>query len=584
MAVLNIIKKDLIPKYYVCELSKDKSVIVHENLLDSNFTKVRMDKRTIDLTESKFGNWHVHYYLGDRKWLCECSCGRLCAVIGYNLSSGRSTSCGHENYDDLTGKRFGDWQVLEYAGTEHGMTRWLCECSCGNKKEVYAKVLTNGRSKSCGHSTNAFNDLTGKQFGEWSVLEYEGDHYYKCQCSCGKIKSVAGYSLTRGDSLSCGHKSAACRKDTMMQRYGDTVPGKNREQWQIDILSSKEILEAYIIHKGYKPTAEELAKELGINKTNMYRNIHKYGIENLILIDYNSSKYEREIVELLNSWGICNIEVRDKKHVPGFELDIYIPDKKLAIEFNGSYWHSDLYKDKYYHQEKTIECAKRHIQLIHIFEYEWNDNDTKEKLINLLYTRLVNTKNYIGARETVVTFIDSSIAKEFCNKYHLHGYSNSSINIGCYYKSDLIGVLTFGKPRFNSNYQYELIRLCWKDDIKVHGGLEKMFTLFIKSYNVNNIISYCDISKFNGNAYLRLGFTVQNISEPNYIWYNLSKKTKLTRYKTQKHKLVEAGFGDANSTESDIMEDLDYVKIHDSGNLVLEWRNQNGSQSTNNME
>ena len=58
-----------------------------------------------------------------------------------------------------------------------------------------------------------------------------------------------------------------------------------------------------------------------------------------------------------------------------YELDIYIPSKKIAIEYNGLIWHSEKFKGKVfnYHLNKTENCEKIGIRLIHIFEDEWNE-------------------------------------------------------------------------------------------------------------------------------------------------------------------------------------------------------------------
>jgi len=53
------------------------------------------------------------------------------------------------------------------------------------------------------------------------------------------------------------------------------------------------------------------------------------------------------------------------------ELDIYLPEYNVAIEFNGLYWHSELYKEKDYHLNKTLECKKKGVDLLHIFEDDW---------------------------------------------------------------------------------------------------------------------------------------------------------------------------------------------------------------------
>lgn len=54
-------------------------------------------------------------------------------------------------FQDLTGKRFGRWTVIERASNgNHGQTRWLCKCDCGTIKPVQSQHLREGRSVSCG--------------------------------------------------------------------------------------------------------------------------------------------------------------------------------------------------------------------------------------------------------------------------------------------------------------------------------------------------------------------------------------------------------------------------------------------------
>jgi hypothetical protein len=80
---------------------------------------------------------------------------------------------------------------------------------------------------------------------------------------------------------------------------------------------------------------------------------------------------EREIKKFLNDKHIKYIE-NDRTTLNGLELDILIPQKNIAIEFNGLYWHSNKFKKRDYHQIKTELCDEKNIQLIHIFEDEWN--------------------------------------------------------------------------------------------------------------------------------------------------------------------------------------------------------------------
>lgn len=91
------------------------------------------------------------------------------------------------------------------------------------------------------------------------------------------------------------------------------------------------------------------------------------------------SEDEKESTDYIKSIYNNNIIIKDRTVIKPYELNIYIPEKRLAIEFNGNYWHSTEQKDYMYHQNKTIACAKQGIRLIHIFEYEWVNNKYKIK-------------------------------------------------------------------------------------------------------------------------------------------------------------------------------------------------------------
>ena len=179
---------------------------------------------------------------------------------------------------------------------------------------------------------------------------------------------------------------------------------------------------------------------------------------------------------------------------------------------------------------------------------------------------LLSESNKIYARNTTVKIINNvNIERDFINKYHLQGYIPSQIALGCYYNNELIGVMTFGKSRF-SNDENELLRLCWNNSYTVIGGAEKLLKWYIEEYKPDSIISYCDITKFSGKVYERLGFIEESITKPNYVWVNIRTNFVVSRYQSQKQKLLDNGLGDYGNTESEIMYNIGYIRIYNSGN------------------
>lgn len=532
-----------------------------------------------DLTGQTFGEWEVLEFNGGKTYKCRCSCGKVKDVRTYHLINGTSTSCGHagnKRLIDLTGKTFGEWEVLEKGKTgTYGETTWLCKCSCGNIKEIKASSLKSGASKSCGHERE-YKDLTGKTFGEWLVIERAGSResrepLWLCKCSCGTVKEVGTKSLVNGTSKSCGCKKVKLYENKCKEKYGvRNYKQLGLTEHQIEAYESKEKLLKFI-ESNFKvtPTISELCNKLGRQKSSVLGVIHKYELEQFVELLPRVSSYENELLDLFPTEHTSNRKALGN----GKELDLYYPDKKLAIEFNGDYWHCELNKDRLYHQNKTIDGAKKGIQVFYIFEYEWRDEATKSKIIKLLDRKINNNVERVYARNCSVNQIEPSIANEFIEKYHLQGVASAPINYGCMYNGQLVGVMTIGKARFNSNFQYELIRLAWKDDVAVTGGTEKMFKHFLSEFNPQSIVSYCDISKFTGNVYTRLGFkaTKKSITAPNYKWVDVVDGKTMSRHQTMKSKLVELGLGEDTETEAEIMQRLGYLRIYDSGNLRMEW-------------
>ena len=262
------------------------------------------------------------------------------------------------------------------------------------------------------------------------------------------------------------------------------------------------------------------------------------------------------------------ILVSDRKIIKPYEIDIFLPKLKLGFEFNGLYWHSENIKGKKYHYNKTKISNEKDINLFHIYEDDWN---YKQDIIkSMILNKLNMTKYKIFARKCKIKEIkDNSLVKIFLNKNHLQGHVNSSIKLGLYYNKELVSLMTFGKLRKplgskNINNSFEMLRFCNKLNTNVIGSASKLFNYFIKNYEYDNIISYANKSHSTGNLYYKLGFKFMNETVPNY--YYVIDNIRNYRFNFRKDILVKKGY-DKNKTEKEIMYELGYYRIYDSGNL-----------------
>jgi transcription elongation factor Elf1 len=286
----------------------------------------------------------------------------------------------------------------------------------------------------------------------------------------------------------------------------------------------------------------------------------------------NSSKsgYEVKLYDFINKYynGIIN---RGNRKILNnkLELDIYIPELKIAFEFNGLWWHNELHKENKYHLNKTELCEKNNIQLIHIWEDDWL---YKQDIIkSMILNKLGKTQNKIYARKTKIKEItDNKLIKNFLEKNHIQGFVGSSVKIGLFYNDELVSLMTFGKKRismgnknFNDN-KYELLRFCNKLNTNIVGGGSKLFKYFIRNYKYDEIITYANRSYSNGNLYKQLNFNYIGKTEPNY--YYIIDGIKHYRYNYRKDKLVKEGFNQF-LTEHQIMLNRKIYRIYDSGNL-----------------
>lgn len=292
-----------------------------------------------------------------------------------------------------------------------------------------------------------------------------------------------------------------------------------------------------------------------------------------------TSEAELEVVNYLKSivpvgWKVVNHDKLNKQLIPPYEIDIIIYDEndniKLLIEYDGLYFHSyEIKNNKNYHLEKTEKCETQKLQLIHIFENEWlsKTNIVKDRLKNLLgiYDKT------IYARKCYVKEVDSNTTKMFLRINHIQGACQSSVNIGLFFEDELISIMTFGKPRFNKTYEWELLRFCNKAGFHITGGASKLLNYFEKNYKPKSLISYADRRWSKGNLYEKLGFSHIGNSRPNYWYFKINNPIEIfNRVKFQKHKLKNTSSNyDEKLTEQQIMRLDNYGIIYDCGNMVF---------------
>lgn len=258
-------------------------------------------------------------------------------------------------------------------------------------------------------------------------------------------------------------------------------------------------------------------------------------------------------------------ESNNRSVLNGKEIDILI-DGRVGVEVNGRYWHTeDKGKHKTYHKDKLELAKEKGVQLL-----QFNDDEVERNLglvKSMINSKLGRYDSRVYARKCKLVTLTRNEANQFLQANHLQGDCVSSVQLGLRYEDELVAVMTFGKPRFTKQFDWELLRFASKRGVKVVGGAGKLLAEFRREHS-GTIVSYANKRWSDGAMYNALGFTLVRDSEPNYIWFN--GDTAFSRYACQKHKLPKllGDRFDPNLTERENMERAGFSRMWDCGNLI----------------
>lgn len=283
-----------------------------------------------------------------------------------------------------------------------------------------------------------------------------------------------------------------------------------------------------------------------------------------------SSKGELQVLDFIKELGL-KAQSRNRIAIRPQELDIYIPDKKIAIEYCGLYWHSEDKKGKNYHRDKHLKCKQAGIYLIQVFEDEWinKKNIVKSRLKNILGM----TTNKIYARKCDLKLVSNCDALSFCQENHLQGRGQIKIAYGLYYDDKLVSVMTFSKVSLakgsKSHDDWEISRFCSIPEVNIVGGASRLFSAFIKYNYPKKVISFCDVRWGNGKVYEKMGMILdEKITQPNYFY--VVDGARKHRFSYRKDRLVQNG-ADFKKTERQITEEVGLFRIYDCGHQKWTW-------------
>ena len=407
-----------------------------------------------------------------------------------------------------------------------------------------------------------------KKQSKWVLVEYTNTrNKCKYQCvDCGYIKECYPHTIFNGRGHGCKQCKLEKGKESVVNKISSLCEGTT-----VYPIQHFEHSEKNIKFKCSNCEHEFERKWIHIN-----------GYENLNCPSCFSSKKRKsqnDLGDFIKSLGF-NVICDTRELINPFEIDIFIPEKNIAIEYCGSIWHSEKFKkDKNYHRKKYELCQNKNLRLITVFEEEWKDKNEicKSRIKNILGL----TENRIYGRKCQVKFIDTKVALDFCQKNHIQGKGQAHYACGAFFNEQLVSVMTFSKPSISKgnkdNNSLELNRFCSLLNTNVIGIANKLFKFFSVNNNIELIYSYCDLRWGNGKVYENMNMRLENITKPNYYYVGNYTKWKLKhRFNFTKQRLLKLFGGDPLKTERELAEENGLYRIWDCGHkkFIIDYNNK----------
>ena len=514
-------------------------------------------------------------------------CGKSFKVTKQQILSGTQT-CSEECRYQLSGDSFSKSYGIQASDEAH---------------EDYRKKYEASLLKSYGVTNPMKSDIVKQKSNQTSLERYGDTSFTRTELYIKKAtKTNRERYGTDWHAQTAEHRQSVIA--TCKRRYGADNVSRTFEEISKRMHDVSKALnwnefrkdpDTYIqTHKIENPTLNTLEVELGVRASSVSEYLRRYKDISVVSLAY--SNMEDEVHQFLLDIGVTETDIirNTKNEISPYELDIYIPKYRFAIECNPTATHNSSKEDPWgndpkswkYHQMKTDSCDKTNIQLFHIFGYEWTH---KRSIIESMIANCIcATQDTVWARNTYVTEISSNECKQFLNRNHRQGNIFASIRLGLRdnKSNELVSVMTFNKVRSTIGKTdkfegYELSRFCSKLHTSVVGGASKLFKNFLINHPDVNVVSFSDKAHTSGKLYQVLGFHKVNESTPSYVWVNMEDDTYYNRVNCQKKNLRRLFHDESldieTKTERQIMEEHGYARVFDSGTIRWEYTNTNKS-------
>lgn len=279
----------------------------------------------------------------------------------------------------------------------------------------------------------------------------------------------------------------------------------------------------------------------------------------------NISVAENQVQKFLSTYYLELKEFNVRDIIPPYELDIYIPDKNIAIEFNGIYWHSEFHKPKDYHFKKFQMCEERGVHLFQIYEDEWRDKrDVWESILELALGCTKRFENFNARQLTVDDNPSVKTLRKFLDENHLQGYARASKKFVLKDASgEILFCLTLRQPFTQKSGAIEIARVCSKKHSLVRGGFSKLMkhvVAWAREQEYERILTYSDCRYSLGDAYKKYGFEFIGHTGVGYDYTDFVDRFGRFKFRAQEGK-----------SEKLVAEESGVYRIYNAGNYAWQY-------------
>lgn len=277
------------------------------------------------------------------------------------------------------------------------------------------------------------------------------------------------------------------------------------------------------------------------------------------------SKGQLELYDFIRSFSSDAI-LSDRKLIAPREVDILVPSARLAVEYNGLYWHSAVnIADKNYHESKRKSVEVVDHKFLMIFEDEWRDK--REIVESMIRHRLKAPLERLDARKLKIEEIDGSSAASFFEAAHLEGHARSMTCLGLVDGSGrIIAAMSLRRPFHASRASsfVEVARSACLPGVSVRGWIGRLTSASLKkvrSEGTASLVSYVDSRVGNGRSYLSAGWRLESLPRsPRFWWTDFRNRYNRFKYRADKS---------SGLSQSEVADREGVVQLWGCGNYVV---------------